>query len=151
MVSKDKYGLPKWLSGKESACQCRRHRRCEFDTWMGKSHWKREWQHTPVFLPGKFHGERSLAGYSSEGHKELTWLSRHAISDLRLLKSCLVIVTLYIPQSQQSHWPINVFAYLSHLINSEIWGVFLKVRTVSHLFLCSQVLEKLLSMDTSNG
>ena len=33
--------------------------------------WKRKWQPTPVFLPGKPHGQRSLAGYSSEDHKEL--------------------------------------------------------------------------------
>ena len=34
------------------------------------SNWSRKWQHTPVFLPGKFHGERSLAGCSQWGHKE---------------------------------------------------------------------------------
>ena len=32
--------------------------------------WRREWQTTPVFLPGKFHGQRSLAGYSPWGSKE---------------------------------------------------------------------------------
>ena len=31
--------------------------------------WRRAWQPTPVFLPGEFHGQRSLAGYSSWGHK----------------------------------------------------------------------------------
>ena len=31
---------------------------------------QREWQSTPVFLPGEFHGQRSLAGYSPWGHKE---------------------------------------------------------------------------------
>ena len=52
-------GLHRWLRGKESVCQCRR---CEFDPWVGKSPWSRAWQPTPVFLPGKFHGQRSLAG-----------------------------------------------------------------------------------------
>ena len=33
--------------------------------------WSRKWQPTPVFLPGKFHGQRSLVGYSPWGHKEL--------------------------------------------------------------------------------
>ena len=33
--------------------------------------WSRKWQPTPVFLPGKFHGQRSLEGYSQQGHKEL--------------------------------------------------------------------------------
>ena len=32
--------------------------------------WKRKWQPTPVFLPGEFHGQKSLAGYSLRGHKE---------------------------------------------------------------------------------
>ena len=48
--------LPWWLSGKESACQCRRHRRRGFDPWVGKIPWRKKWQPTPVFLPGKFHG-----------------------------------------------------------------------------------------------
>jgi len=47
--------------------QCRRPR---FDPWVEKLPWRREWQPTPVFLPGEFHGQRSLAGYSSWGHKE---------------------------------------------------------------------------------
>ena len=33
--------------------------------------WRREWLPTPVFLPGEFHGQRSLAGYSPYGHKKL--------------------------------------------------------------------------------
>ena len=36
----------------------------------GRFPWRREWQPTPVFLPGKFHGQRSLEGYSPRGHKE---------------------------------------------------------------------------------
>ena len=38
--------LPRWRSGKESACQCRRGERCEFDPWIGKIPWSREWQPT---------------------------------------------------------------------------------------------------------
>ena len=37
----------------------------------GRSPWRRKWQPTPVFLPGESHGQRSLAGYSPWGHKEL--------------------------------------------------------------------------------
>ena len=65
-------GLPKWLSGKESACQCRRH----FDPWVGKIPWRRKWQPTPVFLPGKSHGQRSLTGYSPKGPKDLDMTER---------------------------------------------------------------------------
>ena len=60
-------GLPRWLSSKESACQCRRQ---EFNPWVGKIPWRREWQPTPVFLPGKSHGQGSLAGSSPWGHKD---------------------------------------------------------------------------------
>ena len=46
------------FSGKESACQYRRGR---FNPWVGKIPWRSKWQPTPVFLPGKSHGHRSLA------------------------------------------------------------------------------------------
>ena len=59
--------LPTWLSGKESACQYRNRR---FDPWIAKIPWRRKWQPTPVFLPGKFHGQRSLVGYGPWGHRE---------------------------------------------------------------------------------
>ena len=41
------------------------------DCWVRKIPWRREWQLTPIFLPEKFHGQRSLADYSSWGCKEL--------------------------------------------------------------------------------
>ena len=47
--------------------QTQRHR---FDPWVGEIPWRRTWQPTPVFLPGKSHGQRSLLGYSPCGHKE---------------------------------------------------------------------------------
>ena len=52
---------------KESTCQCRKHR---FNSWVRKIPWKRRWQPTPVFLSGKPHGQRSLAGYSPWGRNE---------------------------------------------------------------------------------
>ena len=60
-------GLPGGSAGKEPACQCRRHR---FDPWVGKILWRRKWQPTPVFLSGKFHGQRSLVSYSPWDRKE---------------------------------------------------------------------------------
>ena len=57
-------GLPRWLSGKESTCQCRRLKRCGFNPWVRKISWNKKWQPTPVFLPEKSHGQRSLGGYS---------------------------------------------------------------------------------------
>ena len=44
--------------------------RSRFDPWVRKITWRRKWQCTPVFLPGEFHGWRSLVGYSTWGCKE---------------------------------------------------------------------------------
>ena len=57
-----------WLSGKKSAYQCKR---CGLNPWVRKNSWRRKWQPIPVFLPGKSNGQRSLAGYSSWGHKRV--------------------------------------------------------------------------------
>ena len=56
-------GFPDGASGKEHACQCRRHKRCGFDPSVGKIPWRRAWQPTPVFLPEESHGQRILVGY----------------------------------------------------------------------------------------
>ena len=47
---------------KNLLCQCLQYRRPGFDPWVRKIPWKREWQPTPVFLPGKSQGQRSLVG-----------------------------------------------------------------------------------------
>ena len=49
-------GLPGYSSGKEPACQCRRHKRHGFDPWVRKILRRRSWQPTPIFLPGESHG-----------------------------------------------------------------------------------------------
>ena len=68
----------RWLSGKEFACQCWRRRRCGFYSRVGKIPWRRAWQPTAVFLPGDFHGQRSLVGYSLKKLGMTEWLStRH--------------------------------------------------------------------------
>ena len=58
-------GFPN-VSSKESNCQVRRRR---FDPYVWKISWRRRWQPTPVFLPGKSHGHKSLAGYNPWGHR----------------------------------------------------------------------------------
>ena len=72
------WGFPGGSSGKEPACQCRRYKSCGFDPQVGKIPWRRKWQSTPIFLPGKSYGQRSLAGYSPRGCQELDtteWLT----------------------------------------------------------------------------
>ena len=51
-------------------------RRPEFDPWVRKIPWKRKWQPTPVFLPGKSYGQRILAGYSLcvTSHTTFSWV-----------------------------------------------------------------------------
>ena len=81
-------GLPWWLSGKESTCQCRRPGP---DPLVGKMPWRRKWQPTPVCLPGKFHGQRSLVGYSPRGRKrvDITTLRLNTITTHQVLSSPL--------------------------------------------------------------
>ena len=69
------HGFSGGTSGKESTCQYRRRKICKFDPWVGKIPWRRKRQPTPVFLPGKFHGQRSLTGYSPWSHLESDMMS----------------------------------------------------------------------------
>ena len=41
-----------------------------FDPWAGKIPWRRGWQPAPIYVPGEFHGQSSLVGYSPKDHKE---------------------------------------------------------------------------------
>ena len=60
-------GFPGCSVGKESACNARNPG--SIPGW-GRFPWRRKWQPTPKFLPGEFHGQRSLVGYSPWDHKE---------------------------------------------------------------------------------
>ena len=87
-------GLPKWQSGKESACQYRGYRRLGFDSWVRKIPWRRKWQPSLAFLPGKFHGQRSLEGYSPWHHKELN-MSENACVDTYMISTAAHLVRIY--------------------------------------------------------
>ena len=69
-----------WFSGKESICQCRRHR---FNPWVRMIPCRRKWQPTPVFLPGKSHEQRSLGRLQSMGLQRVG----HQWSDLALTQA----------------------------------------------------------------
>ena len=64
-ISVDQFGLPLGPSGKESACNAG----ATGSSWVGNMPWRRAWQPTPVFLPGES-PQRTLVGYSPQGHKE---------------------------------------------------------------------------------
>ena len=109
-------GFPGGASDKESTCQGRRCKKPTFDTWVGKIPWNRKWQPTAGFLPGKFHGKRSLVGYSPMGLQRVRhdWATEHAHSVYqtklgRAQKGVFFLLYLYI----FIYWFIYVF-FSSH-------------------------------------
>ena len=64
------YLFPSGSVGKESTCNAGDNRRLGFSPPVGKIPWRKKWQPTPVFLPEKSHGQRSLVGDSPWGCKE---------------------------------------------------------------------------------
>ena len=88
ILRKKQAWIPRWLSGKEPACQCRRH---GFDPWVGKIPWRKKWLPTPVFLPRKSQGQRSLAGYRPWGHKRVRHdlVTEHTSISVNTVFNCL--------------------------------------------------------------
>ena len=123
-------GFPRWCSGKEFACQCRNCKRCRFDSWARKSSWSRKWQPTPLFLPGKFHGQRSMAGYSPRGCKDLNMTqTEHAqhITDLGCTRDLFIMSPFCRTTHQgEGNWetagPPGLGRIVQLLRLAEIWG-----------------------------
>ena len=69
-------GFPGGSDDKEFTCKVGEPR---FDPWVEKIPWRREWLPTPVFLPGDFHGKRSLANYSPWDSKHLDMTERSTL------------------------------------------------------------------------
>ena len=73
--TKETQGLPRWHlpSGmvKNLPANAGDTRDAVFRPWVGNIPWRKEWELIPLFLPGKSHGQRSLAGYSPRSYKEL--------------------------------------------------------------------------------
>ena len=59
--------------------------RSRFHALVGKIPWRRAWLPTPVFWPGEFHEQRSLAGYRPPGHKECDMTERLSLSETFLV------------------------------------------------------------------
>ena len=74
--------------------------------------WRRKWQPTPIFLPGKSHGQRSLAGYSSWGHNSQTQLSASVGEDALglVLGSQFPSLLTECPSEKDHHlyWPVSL-------------------------------------------
>ena len=111
-------GLPRWCSGKESACQCGRRKRHRFDPWVGKIPWRRKRQPTLVFLPGESHGQRSLTGHSPWIAKSRTRLSDWAHTH-RLWHRCALWHHRHHQANKrichpQFHFALNYSTHLTH-------------------------------------
>ena len=105
------WGFPGGSADKESTWQCRRRRS---HSWVRKIPWRRKWQPTPVFLPGKSHGQRDLVGYSPWGCKwighDLVTKQQHCTQNWK--------ISFSFNQEKGSQGPSRV----SH---SKSWGVFI--------------------------
>ena len=84
-------GLPQWLSGKESACSAELQE-TQVQSWVGKIPWRRAKQHTPVFLPGECHGQRSLEGYSPWGRKQSDTIQATSPTHMHVFHTKILIV-----------------------------------------------------------
>ena len=62
------WGFPGGTSGKESACQCRRHERCGFVPWLGRSPGGVHGNPLQYFCLDNLHEQRNLGDYSPQGH-----------------------------------------------------------------------------------
>ena len=102
------WGFSGGSDGKESTC-----RRPRFDPWVRKIPWRREWQPTPVFLPGKSHGQRSLASYRPWGHKESDMTEGLTLSLLTFIRPI---------QSEGSESTNVILRNCSKLSNSAVKG-----------------------------
>ena len=78
-----------------------RHRRYAFGPWVGKIPWRREWQPTPVFLPGESHGQRSLAGYCPWVRKESD-MTEHSGAQRKVESMKYENIKIHIGESKKS-------------------------------------------------
>ena len=110
-------GFPGGASGKESALQCRRPKSCGFNPWVGKISWRKAWQPTPVFLPGKSPWTEEPGGLQSMGSQRVKhdWCDRTQAHTLHKLPR-LIYVTF--PVS-----PKNLLYFSQSVASSELTAI----------------------------
>ena len=95
----------------KNKCQCWRAKRHWFDCCVGTIPWRRKWQPTPVFLPGKSYGQRSLAGYSPWGRKELdTTEATYHSTNYTYMEECESILKLQAKIKQDKARPDGIYS-----------------------------------------
>ena len=146
------YGLPWGPSGKESACQCRRHSRRWYNPWVRKILWRRKWQPIPVFLPGESQGKRSLVSCSQWGCKRVTHNLRTKQQQWIWIYTWLFVLVLtntflYVSMKVKVHGlysPWNSLGQNTEVGSlSHLQGIFPTQRLNPGLPLCRQILYKL--------
>ena len=129
-------GLPWLLRWYKICLQCRR---LGFDPGVSKIPWRREWQPSPVFLPGKLHGQRSLAGYSPWGRKESDTTERLTL--FMSSQSFLFFVFLNLPKLSRSPGMNTLASFQGFVI---FWAIEPYDQARTHLCLtCSPYLVKI--------
>ena len=129
----------RWRSGKEStwlAVQGMQERQGQSLSW--KDPLERKWQVTPVFLPGKFHGQRSLAGYSPWSLKEsdtTEWLStaQHRGYHIKFLLQFTV-------NRKHTLNHVNLLKFVRFLFSLAGWNVFILSSFLSNVFADCRIL-----------
>ena len=111
-------GFPHGTGGKEPACQCKRCKRHGFDPWVRKIPCRRAWQPTPVFLAGESHEQRSLVGYSPQGHKESVMTERLSTTNMMKLKFMAESLTAHSPGPQTENFQTSPKLLLLTLLHS---------------------------------
>ena len=104
-----KIGLPRWLSGKDYVCQCRRH---GFDPWVRKIPWRRKWQLTPVYLPEKPHEQKSLMDHSPWGHRVGHDRATHKHAVLSVWTQSLIPTSQLTPTPETYRKPLLILTVL---------------------------------------
>ena len=125
--------LPRCHSDEESTWQCGRHIRGRFDPWVRKIPCWRKWHLTPVFLPGKPHGERSLVGDRKSGCKESdTTEHTHTYTTLNVYSGDQSTVDGVMCGKVSSFWKMTL------LVMQIIWGMCKResVKSLSCVWLC---------------
>ena len=121
-------GFPDGTKIKNPSGQCRRRKRLGFNSWVRKISQSRKWQPTPVLLPGKFHGQRSLVGYSPWGCRSWTWPSTYTQQCRRApLSSSSSTLTCYL-------WVIAILTGVRQYLTVVLNCIFLMISDAEYLF-----------------
>ena len=112
--------MAQWL---KICLECRRHRRCKLDPWVGKISWRKKWQPTLGCFPGKFQGQRSLVDYSLWGCKksDMTVHTRKTMQHTTVEKS--IIPRLSLAEHYTVSGALGPSVNLCHLIYKRPAGI----------------------------